>query len=129
MYRNSQRGMSFFGVVALIVVVGFVAMTGLKLFPMYQGYYTIKQSGKSLAGEPGVADMDATKIRTLMMKRLDISFNESIKKEDIQLDRIDGGWNMLIEWDETKPWVGNIDLVGHFKVEQKLVKGGEPTGE
>ena len=57
--KRKQSGLSLVGFLVVLAVVGFAAYVGMKLFPMYQEYYSVTSAMKGLANEPGVADMAA----------------------------------------------------------------------
>ena len=60
--KRKQSGLSLVGFLVVLAVVGFAAYVGMKLFPMYQEYYSVQSAMKGLANEPGVADMDPAKV-------------------------------------------------------------------
>ena len=122
--NKSQRGMTLVSFVVVLAVVGFAAYIAMKLFPMYQEYYAVRTAAKSLAGEPGVGDMDPYKIQEMFFRRLYISYSKNVKRENVKIDRIEGGWNMKVNYEIRKPLVGNLDVVGVFDVTQDLTRQG-----
>ena len=121
---KKQRGVSFIGFLVVLAVVGFAAFVGMKLFPMYQEFYAVKAAAKGLAEQPGVADMDPAKIRDLLARRFDIGYVSTVKGENIKIERIEGGWNLSINYEVRKPLVYNLDVVGKFDVSQDLTRRG-----
>ena len=67
--KRKQSGLSLVGFLVVLAVVGFAAYVGMKLFPMYQEYYSVQSAMKGLANEPGVADMDPAKVQDLFFRR------------------------------------------------------------
>jgi hypothetical protein len=108
----------------VLAVVGFAAYLGMKLFTMYQEYYAVRTATKSLASEPGVGDMDPSKIQDMFFKRLYISYSESVKPENVKFERIDSGWNMKVNYEVRRSLVGNLDVVGVFDISQDLTRRG-----
>ncbi|MBN8798098.1 MAG: DUF4845 domain-containing protein, partial [Stenotrophomonas nitritireducens] len=96
---------------------------GMKLFPMYQEFYAVKTSMKALAREPGSAD--PVKAQELFFKRMDMNYSDSVKRENIKFDRIDGGVRMNVKYEVRRPLVGNLDIVGNFENSQDLTTRGE----
>ncbi len=123
--NKSQQGMTLISFVVVLAVVGFAAYIAMKLFPMYQEYYAVRTAAKSLAGEPGVGDMDPSKIQDLFRRRLYINYSENVKRENVKIDRIEGGWNMKVNYEVRRSLVGNLDVVGVFDVSQDLTRQGE----
>jgi len=121
---KKQRGVSFIGFLVVLAAVGFAAFVGMKLFPMYQEFYAVKAAAKGLAEQPGVADMDPAKIRDLLARRFDIGYVSTVKGENIKIERIEGGWNLSINYEVRKPLVYNLDVVGKFDVSQDLTRRG-----
>ena len=122
--NRKQGGMTLMSFLVVLAVVGFTAYIGMKLFPMYQEYYAVRSAAKSLASEPGVGDMDPSKIQDMFFKRLYISYSESVKPANVKIERIDSGWNMKINYEVRRPMVGNLDVVGVFDISQDLTRGG-----
>jgi len=116
---NTQRGMTLTSFLTVLIVVGFFLYIGMKLFPMYQEFYAVKTSLKALAKESG-ADMDPNKAQQLFFKRMDMNYSDSVKRDNIKFDRIDGGWRMNVNYEVRRPLIGNLDIVGRFESSQDL---------
>lgn len=124
--RRTQGGMTLIGFLITLAVVGFFAYCGMKLVPMYSEYYSVKQALKGLSLEPGIANQTPEKIEDLLFRRLNISYADSVKPENVKVDRTDRGWKMTVEYELRKPLVANLDVVGKFHAEQELTRGGAP---
>lgn len=121
---RSQRGMTLMSFLVVLAVVGFGAYIAMKLFPMYQEYYSVRTAAKGLANEPGVGDMDPSKIEDLFFRRLYINYSENVKPENVKIERIEGGWNMKVNYEVRRSLVSNLDVVGVFDVSQDLTRQG-----
>ncbi|WP_080767085.1 DUF4845 domain-containing protein [Xanthomonas citri] len=122
--KRKQSGMTLTSFVVVLAVVGFGLYIGMKLFPMYQEYYAVRTSMKGLANEAGSADMDPSKLQEMFFKRLDINASESVKRENVKFERIEGGWRMKVNYEARRELVGNLDVVGKFDTAQDLTKRG-----
>lgn len=122
--KRKQGGITLTSFLVVLAVVGFAAYIGMKLFPMYQEYYSVRSAAKGLAAEPGVGDMDPSKIQELFFKRLYINYSENVKPENVKIERIDNGWNMKVNYEVRRPLVGNLDVVGVFNVSQNMTRNG-----
>ncbi|CEJ41914.1 hypothetical protein Xazr_01025 [Xanthomonas campestris pv. azadirachtae] len=122
--KRKQGGMTLTSFVVVLAVVGFGLYIGMKLFPMYQEYYAVRTSMKGLANEAGSADMDPSKLQEMFFKRLDINASESVKRENVKFERIEGGWRMKVNYEVRRELVGNLDVVGKFDTAQDLTKRG-----
>lgn len=122
--KRKQSGLSLVGFLVVLAVVGFAAYIGMKLFPMYQEYYSVQSAMKGLANEPGVADMDPAKVQDLFFRRLYINYSENVKPQNVKFERTDGGWKMRVNYEVRKPLVGNLDVVGRFDKTQELLRRG-----
>lgn len=61
---NTQRGMTLTSFLAVLIVVAFGLYVGMKLFPMYQEYYSVRSAMKSLAKERAWATWSRPACRT-----------------------------------------------------------------
>lgn len=122
--RNSQRGITLLGFIVVLAVVGIFAYVGMKLFPMYSEYYSVRAAMKGLADEPGIANTDPRKIQDLFFRRLYISYSENVKPEHVKIKRVGAGWEMHVKYEVRKPMLGNLDVVGKFDTTQQLTRTG-----
>lgn len=123
--RRSESGMTLLGFVVVLAVVGFFAFVAMRLFPMYQEYYSVRSAMKGLAAEPGIGSQDPARIQDLFFRRLYINYSENVKKEHVKLRRTDNGWEMNVQYEVRRPLVGNLDVVGRFHSVQMLTRAGE----
>jgi Domain of unknown function (DUF4845) len=124
--KRKQSGMTLTSFVVVLAVVGFALYIGMKLFPMYQEYYSVRMAMKSLAKEPDSANMDPSKLQDLFFRRLYINYSENVKKEDVKFERVDGGWRMKVNYEVRRELIGNLDVVGKFETSQDMTgRGGE----
>lgn len=121
--NRKQGGMTLTSFLMVLAVVGFALYVGMKLFPMYQEFYAVKTSMKALAREPGTSD--PAKAQELFFKRMDMNYSDSVKRDNIKFDRIDGGVRMNVSYEVRRPLVGNLDIVGRFENSQDLTSHGE----
>lgn len=124
MNHKRQGGITLISFLIVLGVVGFAAFIGMKLFPMYQEYYSVKSSMKGLEVEPGIGDMDPSKIQDLFFRRLYINYSENVKPNNVKFERTDGGWLMRVNYEVRRPLVGNLDVVGRFDTTQELTRRG-----
>ena len=122
--KRKQGGLSLLGFLVVLAVVGFAAYVGMKLFPMYQEYYSVRSAMKGLANEPGVADMDPAKIQDLFFRRLYINYSENVKPQNVKFERTEGGRKKRVNYEVRRPLVGNLDVVGRFDSTQELTRRG-----
>lgn len=122
--NRKQSGITLIGFLTVLAVVGFAAYVAMRLFPMYQEYYSVRSAMKGLADEPGVADMDPARVQDLLFRRLDINYSTSLKPQNVKIERIEGGWQMKVDYEVRRPLVGNLDVVGKFDASQALTRKG-----
>jgi hypothetical protein len=122
--RNSQGGITLLGFIIVLAVMGLFAYVGMKLFPMYSEYYSVRSAMKGLAEEPGIANTDPRKIQDLFFRRLKISYSENVKREHVKITRVGAGWQMDVKYEVRKPLIANLDVVGRFDSTQMLTRTG-----
>ena len=124
--KRSQSGMTLIGFVIVLALVGFFAYIAMKLFPMYSEYYAVRQALKGLQQEPGIADQDPAKIEDLFFRRIQISYADDVKPENVKVERGEAGWNITVNYEVRKPLIYNLDVVGKFVATENLTRrGGE----
>ncbi|MBB3274801.1 MULTISPECIES: DUF4845 domain-containing protein [Pseudoxanthomonas] len=124
MNHKHQSGITLIGFLVVLAVVGFAAFIAMKLFPMYQEYYSVRTAMRGLAAEPGIADMDPQRIQDKFFRHLAIDYTENVKPANVNFERTDGGWLMKVNYEVRRSMVGNLDVVGKFDTTEELTRRG-----
>lgn len=120
--KRNQSGITLIGFVIVLGLVGVFIYIGMKLVPMYQEYFAVKQALKGLHDQPGIANESPAKIQDLFFRRLYISYSENVDAKNVKLKRIDGGWRMDVNYEVRKPMIYNLDVVGKFSTSEDLTR-------
>jgi len=122
--KRNQKGMTLLSFVVVLAVVGFFLYIGMKLFPMYQEFFAVRSAMKGIANEAGSGDMDPGKIRDMLFRRLDISYADHVKRDNVKIERVGEGWRLNVNYEVRVPLVANLDVVGNFDATQDLTRSG-----
>ena len=122
---RSQRGITLIGFVFVLAVVGVFAYLGMKVFPIYEQFFSVRSAMKGVAGEPGVGQMDPAKIRDLFFRRLYVNYaDDDLKPENVKIERKDSGYMLTVQYEMRRPLIADLDIVGNFNETQALTGGG-----
>jgi hypothetical protein len=83
--RGRQRGVTMFGLLFWAIVVGFVALIGMRVLPTLNEYYTIQRAVNKIAAEGATT---VPEIRNAFEKQKDIEYSiSSISGKDLQVTK------------------------------------------
>lgn len=122
--RRTQGGLTLLGFILILAVAGIFIYVGMKVIPMYSEYYSVKQSLKGLAAEPGINNASPDKIRALFFRRLYVNYSDNVQAENVKIERMEGGWKMTVKYEVRRALISNLDIVGNFQAVQELTHGG-----
>ena len=71
-YRYREGGISFIAVVFILILLAFVGLIGLKMFPLYMESFKIDKALNGVVNDVSVADQSKVLIGRALTKRLDI---------------------------------------------------------
>lgn len=120
--KRNQSGLTLIGFVVVLSVLGLFAYVGMKLFPMYSEFYSVKQALKGLAAEPGIATQDPGKVKDLLFRRLYVSYAENVKPANVTVKRDGNGYVITVEYEVRRELIGNLDVVGKFHAAEDLMR-------
>ncbi len=75
---TKQAGMSGWVLLFILIVMSFLVLLGLKLFPIYLESFKIDQAIKGVVEQPGIGDQTVQEIRHMLIKRMDIDDVRSV---------------------------------------------------
>ncbi|MEJ2650868.1 MAG: DUF4845 domain-containing protein [Gammaproteobacteria bacterium] len=114
--RSRQAGMPFIGTVIMLVAIAFVALIGIKVFPVYMEHFKVKSSLTSLADDTKGKDsvLSPMEVKQLLMKRLIINDVKHVNRNDIKVTREGGKLVVDVSYEARVNLFYNIDLVARF---------------
>ncbi len=111
-----QRGMTLWGMlVIMMLIVGF-ALAGFRIAPIYLESMAVKSSVKSLVSDPDSRKASPGRLRSLLMRRLQVNDVASVKKSHVAIRSVSGGKEIRVKYEARTPFVGNMDVVGQFDI-------------
>lgn len=116
--RRYQRGASIWMVLLMVIILGFGAIFGLKIIPMYLESYKID---KALEGTftGDVASQSVNDIRDAFIRRLDIDEVRRIQlknwRDHMSIVKRDGKVTVEVFYEDERSLFGNLYIVGRFE--------------
>jgi len=113
--RHRQRGMTFLGIIVLVVVVGAWVYSGIRLVPKYLEYMRVAATLEKVRDEydsnPGTTDF---MLRKAVERHFDIEMVEIITSNDIEIRKEGGTFFMRAAYEDTVPLVANVSFLVQF---------------
>ncbi len=116
--RKRQRGLSFVSLIAIVGILGFSVVIGLKLLPIYMDSWKIDGIMDAVISEPGINQQSRKEVIDAMLKRLDIDAVDAVNyrnyKESLTITRRKNNVTINIFYRVETPLMGNLSLVAEF---------------
>ncbi|MGH8467814.1 MAG: DUF4845 domain-containing protein [Gammaproteobacteria bacterium] len=115
-----QRGLTLWGLLIGGALLGFAALTLMKLFPLYNQSFKVRAAMQAVAGMPEIGQKGVREIRGLIMRNFDVSDVDTITDNDLQkylkvVGNPDGkGRLMTMIYEDRGPLFGDLDVVLKF---------------
>lgn len=113
--QHRQRGMTFIGILVVLVVVGGWVYAGIRLLPKYLEYMRIASTLEKVRDEfdnnPGSTEF---MLRKSVERHFDIEMVEVITSEDIDITKEGAAFTMRAYYDDTVPLAGNVSFLVEF---------------
>jgi len=117
--RRRQQGLTFWGYVVILAILGFFVLIGLKLTPIYLEYSRVHQQIESLKEEGGLEAKAAVQVKKQLLRRFSIDDIE-IPPDEIKLEKKERQVKLQIEWERRTNIVGNVDALVTFKIDEEF---------
>ena len=113
--QHRQQGMTFLGILVLVIVVGAWVYAGIRLVPKYLEYMRVASTLEKVRDEydsnPGTTEF---MLRKAVERYFDIEMVEIISSNDLEIKREGGTFTMRAAYDDTVPLVYNISFLVQF---------------
>jgi hypothetical protein len=112
--RQRERGMTFIGLLCILVLVGAIGYAGVRLVPVYLNYMKLARTMESAATEFKGENADLSGVRKSLDRHWAIEDITAVEQKDIEITKDNGGLQLHVAYDDTVPYVANISLSVHF---------------
>ena len=111
-----QSGMSMFGIMMILLIVGAVASVASQLVPLYLDNNTVSKVLDTMATEDGMSAKRDDAIVKLITNRLRINNVRDFKvKDNIDIRRTRDGVELVMDYEVRMNLVRNIDMIVSFE--------------
>jgi hypothetical protein len=112
--RRRQQGMTFIGLMCILVLVGTIGYAGVRLVPVYLNYMKLARTLDSAASEFKGEAANLDNVRKSIDRHWAIEDITGIDQKDIEITKDDGGLTLHAVYDDTVPYIANVSLSVHF---------------
>ncbi|MBM2853473.1 MAG: hypothetical protein HW417_401 [Steroidobacteraceae bacterium] len=113
--QDRQRGMTFLGILLIIIVVGAWVYAGIRLVPKYLEYVrvaaTLEKVRDEFESNPGSTEF---MLRKAIERHFDIEMVTAIDSNDIEIKKEGGSFTLRANYEDTVPLVSNISFLLTF---------------
>ena len=111
-----QRGISLWGVIIGLAVVGFVGVSAAKLLPAYMEYVSVKKIFNQMETSGSLNAMSVRDIRFEYEKRNAIEDIKNVRGDDLEITKAGGETVLSASWSVKVPMAGNLSACLDFYV-------------
>ncbi len=119
-WPGRQRGMTFFGMVFLWILIGLVGYGLFRLVPAYLTYMKITRALDAVATEFKGSANDEAGIRRSLEKRWDIEGIDTPSYKDVELNKDGTGITLHMNYNDLEPYISNVSLAVSFDKTVKI---------
>jgi len=114
--RGRQDGMTYLGMLMLLIVVAFFAVVVIKVLPIYLENFKVKSSLDSLVQESknNPVTLSPPELEKLLLNRLAVNDVDHVKKEDIKISKEGHNTVVVVDYEARVTLFDNLDLVARF---------------
>jgi hypothetical protein len=112
MYK--QRGITFIGLVLIIAAVIFIATIGIKLYPPYVEFMTVKKAINRIGSDSAFATMSPKDIKDSFDKSASIDSIRVITSNDLVIGKGEGKPVVSADYQVVVPIIANVSALLDF---------------
>jgi len=114
--RGRHNGMTYLGMLILLIVIAFFAVVIIKVAPLYMEHFKVKSSLDSLAQEAKDSQtvLSPQELRYHLMNRLSINDVEHVKQDNIKISREGHKTVVEVDYEARVNLFDNLDVVAKF---------------
>jgi hypothetical protein len=112
--RRPQQGMTFLGLLCVLLLVGIIVYAGIRLVPVYLNYMNIVRTLNAVAADFKEGNPSPEAIRTSLERHWEVQTISAVDYKDVEITKDDSGVSMHVTYDDSEPYIANVSLAVHF---------------
>ena len=112
--KQRQRGMTFLGMVTILVILGAALYAGIRLVPVFLDYTKVARALEQVRDEHAAIDSNPQLIRNSLERRWDVEDIKGIGWKEIEIKKGNEGYEVRAAYDVETPFVANVFLLARF---------------
>lgn len=112
--KQRERGMTFMGMVIVLLILGSALYAGIRLVPVYLEYTKVVRSLQQVRDEHAAIDTNPELIRRSLERRWDVEDISRVGWKEIDITRTKEGYDMSAIYNAEEPFVANLYLLVKF---------------
>jgi hypothetical protein len=111
---RNQAGLTFIGLILILIPVGFIVYIFMKAVPAYIEAYSVGDAINSLKKEIDLHDKSKEEIYKMIQKRFDVNDIHSVGKDDIKIQKTPNNVSVTVDYEARIPLFSNAALALSF---------------
>ena len=112
---RKQRGVTMIGWIFLLIPMAIVLYGGIRVGPEYFDYYKLVTAMKETASAlESDESLTPASIRSALQKRFDTGYVEAVKSSEVNISKVEDGWEMTAEYESAVDLFGNMSILLDF---------------
>lgn len=112
--KQRQRGMTFLGMVTILVILGAGLYAGIRLVPVFLDYTKVARALEQVRDEHAAIESNPQLIRNSLERRWDVEDIKGIGWKEIEIKKGNEGYDVRAAYDVETPFVANVFLLARF---------------
>jgi len=112
--KQRERGMTFLGLLTILVILGAGLYAGIRLVPVYLDYMKVARSLEQVRDEHAASDTNPQLIRKSLERRWDVEDAKGIDWRDVKITKTKDGYDVNADYEVETPFVANVYLLAKF---------------
>jgi hypothetical protein len=112
--KQRQRGMTFLGLVTILVILGTAVYAGIVLVPVYLEYTEVARALEQVRDEHAAIDTNPQLIRNSLERRWDVEDIKGIGWKEVVIKKVNEGYDVQAAYEVEKQFIYNVYLTTKF---------------
>lgn len=115
---NKQKGMSFISWMVVAAIFIFIAITVIKVAPMYVKFNSVKSMVEDIAADPTMLKASKQAIMIKISNYINVNSLDGLTHENFVVEKVQNSKkqrSISVSYKDRQTWFANLDIIGNFE--------------